>query len=233
MSKLPILVSSPHAGLYIPPAVRDLCLLKPEEIAADGDEGACAIYGPLKEHVAVYTSTLVARAIVDLNRNISDRSKDGVVKTHTCWDVPIYRAPPSEEVIASLLEDDYKPYHERLSDASNWGLKLAVDCHTMAAIGPPVAPDPGQPRPMVCLSDNHGQSLPPGWMNGLVEAFESTFGKCVAVNQPFAGGHITRVHSREMPWVQLELSRHNSLSFSEKFQRTLRALQRFSARTLK
>jgi len=230
MNKLPILVSSPHAGLYVPPCVRELCILTPEEIAADGDEGASAIYGPLKNHVEVFTTTPVARAILDLNRQINDRSKDGVIKTHTCWDVPVYRKTPPEEVVRELLENEYKPYHERLSDASKWGLKLGVDCHTMAATAPPVAPDPGQKRPMICLGDNHGRTLPAGWMNRLVEAFEAAFGESVAVNAPFAGGHITRVHGTEMPWVQLELSRDRRLPWEAKRERTLEALRQFLQR---
>ncbi len=232
MKKLPILVSSPHAGLYVPPAVRDLCILTPEEIAADGDVGASAIYGPLKDHVEVFTTSVVARAIVDLNRPINDRSKDGVIKTHTCWDVPVYREEPSAEAVRELLNDEYTPYHERLTDAASWGLKLAVDCHTMAAIAPPVAPDPGQERPLVCLGDNHGRTLPPGWMDQLVKAFGAAFETEVAVNEPFAGGHITRTHGKEMPWVQLELSRDTSMSTAEKGERVLSALSEFSRTTL-
>jgi N-formylglutamate deformylase len=232
MRKLPILVSSPHAGLYVPPLVRDLCILTPEEIAADGDEGATAIYGPLKDHVEVFATTHVARAIVDLNRQINDRSEDGMIKTHTCWGVPVYREAPSEEVIAELVDNEYKPYHERLSDAATWGIKLAVDCHTMAAVAPPIAPDPGQTRPVVCLGDNYGQTLSPGWMARLAECFESAFEAAIAVNQPFAGGCITRTHGREMPWVQLELSRDPALSFAEKHARTLTALQHFARSTL-
>jgi len=232
MNKLPILISSPHAGLYVPPCVRELCALTPEEIAADGDAGAAAIYGPLKDHVEVFTTTVVARAIVDLNRQINDRSKDGVIKTHTCWDVPVYREAPSEAIVRELLENEYIPYHERLTDASSWGLKLAVDCHTMAAIAPPVAPDPGRKRPLVCLGDNQGRTLPPGWMEKLVIAFGAAFETEVAVNEPFAGGHITRTHGKEMPWVQLELSRDASRSPAEKGERVLSALAEFTRSAL-
>ncbi len=215
MNKLPLLVSLPHAGLYVPPRACDLCILTPEQIAADGDAGAAAIYGPLKERVEVFTATAVARAIVDLNRRIDDRSKDGVIKTHTCWDEPVYRGVLPDEVVAELLENEYLPYHERLTDAASWGLKLGVDCHTMADIAPPVAPDPGKKRPMVCLGDDHGRTLPALWMAGLVASFEAAFETPVAVNSPFAGGHITRTHGRQMPWVQVEISRDPVLTWEE------------------
>ena len=90
--KLPLLLSLPHAGLRVPDEVAHLCTLTEREIAEDGDEGAAAIYD-LAGDVDAFVTTDVARAIVDLNRAVDDRRRDGVVKTHTCWDVPIYREP--------------------------------------------------------------------------------------------------------------------------------------------
>ena len=102
--KLPLLISVPHAGLRVPPEVKDVCLLTEQEIKEDGDEGAAEIYYPFKDHVACFVTTDVARAIVDMNRDEDDRRKDGIVKTHTCWDIPVYRTFPSEERIEVLVE---------------------------------------------------------------------------------------------------------------------------------
>ena len=49
-------------------------------------------------------------------------------------------------------------------------------------------------------------------------------GASVTVNAPFRGGHVTRSHGREMPWVQLEMSRAHVLDVDEKRRRTLAAL---------
>ena len=89
--KLPILLSIPHAGWRIPEEVQDICLLTNKDILADGDAGAAEIYIPLKEKVEAFVTTDIARAIVDMNRAENDFWKDGVIKTHTCWDVPIYK----------------------------------------------------------------------------------------------------------------------------------------------
>lgn len=226
--KLPILLSVPHAGLRVPPQVQAVCRLSPEEIAADGDEGAAEIYA-LADEVERFVTTDVARAIVDLNRAPDDRRADGVVKTHTCWNVPVYDPTPSEETFAELLARYYHPYHAELTAAASGGYLLAVDCHTMAAFGPPIAPDPGVQRPHVCLGDVHGQTLPAGWMDRLVACFAEAFGCEIAVNQPFAGGYITRTHGTEMPWVQLELSRGPFATNAEKRERVLDALSRFGA----
>ena len=92
---LPIILSVPHAGLMTPKDVRDMCILSMKDIINNSDEGAADIYRPLKPEFTGFVSTDIARAIVDVNRAEDDRFKDGVIKTHTCWDVPVYKEFPS------------------------------------------------------------------------------------------------------------------------------------------
>jgi len=227
---LPLLLSVPHAGLHVPSEVASICLLTADQVAHDGDEGANAIYD-LEAEVVAYATTDVARAFVDLNRAEDDRRKDGVVKTHTCWDVPVYDSALSETLVQKLLTKYYRPFHQRLSDLAGHGVLLGIDCHTMAAKGPPVGPDPGKERPWVCLSNAEG-TCPSTWMTGLKDCFEAEFGSHVAINDPFTGGYITRTHAAEMPWVQLELSRAPFLTNQEKKDRVLRALEHWADRAV-
>ncbi len=219
---LPILVSVPHAGLRIPPEVASSCILPPAEIAADGDEHAAEIYAIASGAVA-YVTTDIARAIVDLNRTENDRRPDGVVKTHTCFNVPVYRNPLDDAVVETLLARYYRPYHARLRALAGRGVRLAVDCHTMLAVGPPIGPGPGVERPHVCLGDGGG-ACPNDWMDCLEWSFREQFGPRVTRNDPFGGGYITRTHGAEMPWVQLEISRAPFMSNSDKRRRVLKAL---------
>ena len=224
--ELPLLISLPHAGLCVPPEVEQYCILSPLQVAEDGDVGAVEIYDLLNE-VRDLVSSDVARAIVDLNRAEDDRRKDGVVKTHTCWDVPIYEPSPPKSVFETLLELYYRPYHERLSRLGGSGkFPLAVDCHTTAGHGPPVGPDPGAERPWVCLSNADG-TCPQAWIELLGQCFRNVFDGPVTINEPFQGGYITRTHAAEMPWVQLELSRAPFLTNSEKRQGVIEALRAF------
>jgi N-formylglutamate amidohydrolase len=223
---IPLLLSVPHAGLQIPSEVQAICILKQKDIVADGDGGAGEIYLPLKPDMSAFVATPVARAIVDMNRREDDRRKDGIVKTHTCWDVPVYQEPPSEAVIQTLIEKYHRPYHADLSRLSK-GVKLGVDCHTMAEYGPPVGPDPGLKRPRVCLSNGEG-TCPNQWIQTLAKCFAHTFESDVSLNHPFKGGHIIRSHAKEMPWVQLELSREGFLTDEEKGGRVLKALSMWS-----
>ncbi|WP_295880732.1 N-formylglutamate amidohydrolase [uncultured Thiohalocapsa sp.] len=223
MDRLPLLISVPHAGLLVPDEVARLSLLTPAQIARDGDEGAAAIYAVLRDRVAHYVTTDIARAFVDLNRAEGDLRKDGVVKTHTCWDQPVYRAPLPPATVETLLQRWHRPYHHKLTELAGSGVLLGVDCHTMAAAGPPVGPDCGQPRPEVCIGDGNG-ACPPDWAEGLVDCFQRHFGGEVTLNRPFSGGYIVRAHAAELPWVMIELSRAPFASDAEKGRRVLAAL---------
>jgi len=223
---LPILMSVPHAGLTIPPEVRDLCALIPDHILADSDEHAAEIYD-LKSHVEAFITTDIARAAVDLNREKDDFRTDGVVKTHTCWNVPIYRKPLSPGQIQLLLDTYYHPYHRQLSEeAKNENVRLGLDCHTMAAFGPPVGPDPGQKRPWICLS-NDDRTCPASWLKKLAKCLAKTFDHQVSINTPFRGGYIIRSHADELPWIQIEMSRDPFYPNEEKRVRILEAINMF------
>lgn len=222
--KLPLLISVPHAGLTVPPEVEPYCTLTPQQIVDDGDEGAAEIYRGLRDHVTAFVTTPIARAIVDMNRAEDDRRPDGVVKTHTCWNVPVYREFPPDNVIEVLLDRHYRPYHALLTELAKSGVRLGLDCHTMAAKGPPVGPGPGIERPWVCLSNGDG-TCPQGCMESLADCLTRAFEHDVAISNPFQGGYIIRAHAGELPWVQLELSRAPFMSYTEKHARVLSALK--------
>jgi N-formylglutamate deformylase len=237
---LPLLISVPHAGLEVPPEAQPFCALTQQEIIEDGDEGAAEIYAGLREDVAAFVTTPVARAILDMNRAEDDRRADGVVKTHTCWNVPVYGTTLPEDAVERLLDRYHRPYHGALTREAAGSIRLGVDCHTMAAVGPPIGPGAGVERPWICLS-NGGEAgggaiggaavdrgskrtCPDDWLLMLADCFRDAFQHDVAVNDPFRGGYIVRSHAAELPWVQLELSRANFIPNPEKAQRVRAAL---------
>ncbi len=228
MRKLPLLISLPHAGLDVPPEVKDMCILTREDIIADGDAGAQEIYD-IRALVTAFVTTDMARAIVDVNRSVDDRRDDGVVKTVTIWNTPVYRSPLSEGVIKILISKYYEPYHQRLTEFSKGNVLLGIDCHTMTAEAPPIGPDSGAPRPDICLS-NAGSTCPDGLFTALRSCLEDAFKRVVSVNDPFRGGYIIRSHAPELPWVQLEMARRDFMGLEEKRECFTNALRAFCSR---
>jgi formiminoglutamase len=228
--KLPILLSVPHAGWKIPPELHDICLLTEKDIRDDGDGGAAEIYYPLEKEVHAFVTTEIARAAVDMNRAENDFWKDGVIKTHTCWDVSVYNVYPTEDTIGKLIALYHRPYHAKLSEFAKT-VQVGIDCHTMAAVAPPVAPDSGKERPPVCLS-NADSTCPWEWIQSLAEILSGTLGHPVSINRPFKGGYIIRSHAHEIPWIQIEFSRAAFLSCEQKSKKLLEALKEWTAQIL-
>ncbi|MBZ0186934.1 MAG: N-formylglutamate amidohydrolase [Candidatus Obscuribacterales bacterium] len=231
--KLPLLISVPHGGLSIPEELQPFLKIGPELIEKASDQGSFEIYSGLEGRVERYLFADIARVLVDVNRAADNRKPDGVIKTRTSGKL-VYDPYPDAETIETVIARYHAPYHRELARLSRIdGVRLGVDCHTMFELAPDDAPDPkGSPRPMICLSDGAGTTLPAGWMDRLTVIFRKEFeGFDVGVNKPFNGGHIIRSHSLNLPWLQIEISRLSLLSSEAKGARVLAALTQFCEET--
>ncbi len=223
----PLLISIPHGGDTVPSEVAEMVSITERDIFYDGDALTREIYD-FEKSVDAVIGTPIARAIVDVNRAYDDRppeNPDGVVKTVTTDGRPVYREGmfPDDALVEDLLQKYYFPYHERLGNLlESCDIRLALDCHSMLERSPAASDRPGEPRPLICLSnrgDEHGMPLrgrgpvtcPPEWMCALAESLRQAFagGGEVAMNDPFAGGYISQYHyEREgIPWIQIEINR--------------------------
>ena len=232
---LPLLISVPHGGDGVPAEVAGRVAISDDDLFDDGDAFTRDIYD-VRDDVISWFGASIARAFVDLNRAPDDRppaNPDGVVKTATCYARPIYRAGAelTESLTEELLEAHYVPYHQQLEQAAaDPRLRLALDCHSMAATPPEVAPDDAAPeaeRPLFCLSNGDGQTAPQALMLELRAALAAAFScaaEAIRLNDPFRGGHITRAHGGgSLPWIQVEMNR--SLYLAEPwFDRRTRTL---------
>ena len=225
--KLPLFISVPHAGIDVPIEVSGLCALKREAILADSDIGAQAIYFPLQQYAMGFCTTTIARSVLDLNRAPDDIGGNGVIKSHTLHNVPVFKKFPDKKLIKTLLDRYYFPYHARLTKAAGiHAIKLGLDCHTMSPVGPPVGPDPEKPRPMICLSNGNG-TCPDEWLHSMAGCLARFYKGQVSINTPFQGGHIIRSHALEMNWMQIEISQSESYPDTLKRKWLLEGLQQF------
>ena len=231
--KAPILVSIPHGGWKVADEIKDIWALSKKDAFHDGDPFTSRIYD-YSERVEFQIVMEYYRAVIDLNRqpdDIAPENPDGVVKSHTCWNVPVYKQEslPDATLTKKLLEKYYYPYHKQMEEQiKNPDIKLAVDCHSMAAKSPPIEADAGAVRPLICLGnlgDENGEIEPvfnrvtcdPELIRFMANEFRIVFqheGLEVAppaiatVNVPFNGGNITRRYGgRGTPFVQIEMSR--------------------------
>lgn len=110
-TKLPIIISVPHGGEIIAPEMSDRTLLSRRDIFSDGDPLTREFYN-LKNEVAYYVESTIARATIDLNRSPDDLppvNQDGVIKSHTVTGKGIYRQNriPSKDTLRLLLKKYY------------------------------------------------------------------------------------------------------------------------------
>ena len=119
---LPVLLSIPHGGTQVPEELRDRVCITALDLFDDSDAFTVDIYD-LGSEVAMVVKADMARAFVDPNRAPDDRlpnNPDGVVKTATCLNQPIYLPGrgPDGALTGLLIERYHTPYHALLDKAA-------------------------------------------------------------------------------------------------------------------
>lgn len=222
MAKLPILISIPHGGKDTPKELDGKICITTQDLFEDGDAYTREIYG-IKDRAAAIVDTSIARAFIDLNRDVDDRppkNPDGIVKSMTCHGKTIYNSGnhPDESLTQFLIENYYHPYHDKVQNllADSSEIQLCIDCHSMEAVGPKIAPDFGHERPLICLGTNHHKSCSENIVEHLAKCFQTVFNlnkSDITINRPFAGGFITKTYgNKPLPWIQVEMNRRLYLS---------------------
>lgn len=223
---LPILILVPHAGRSVPDELAGYEILGDFELFFESD--ACAdVLFDFGDNTVARIDSPISRLFVDLDRHhlmVSPRTDDGVVKKSTSAGVPIYPPGvfPDEIAINNLLMRYYHGFHGAVEKILETGrIRLVLDCHTMMAVGPKHAADPGRPRPLVTVNNvvmDRGtpvKTCPDEIARGLLESMrkslgseEWTVGEPFALNTPAFGSHIMLRHGRgKIPLLRLSVSR--------------------------
>ena len=226
----PILITVPHAGdiypdLFIKNLTVDLC-----EVRRIEDYQSNKILDKIDEQMADIIIAQCSRAVVDLNRsrNAIDHSMFTQVFEHEpvsekqmikyglgvfpnkIFGKTILKSPLPFSYAIHMLEQYYDPFHKSLNKQimylnNTFGFCYHIDLHTM----PSKALLNFKKEPDIVLGDNFGKSCSIGLINYFQNVFQEN-GFTVEVNNPYAGGFITRNYgnpSKGVHTIQIEINR--------------------------
>lgn len=222
-SHLPVALSIAHSGREMP-----------DWLIADarcGDEALLSLGDPLVDRLAWRASAAglgavvvqSPRAAIDCNRAVDDldpalvagappiaagmraRHGIGLIPSRTRQHGHLWRRRIGMDEVMARIGQVHRPFHTAVAAmlddlVAEGGSALLLDCHSM----PPRA---GQAE--LVIGDRHGTTAD-GWLVAEAVACARSLGWSVALNDPYAGGHIVERHGRPAEGrhaLQLEFDR--------------------------
>jgi len=223
---VPIVVSVPHAGRDYPDLADQLAVplakLRPLE-----DRYADLLIEPIVRRGVTAIVARTPRLWIDLNRSETDldramvsggrisatpqsarvRGGLGLIPRSLQGINAIWRAPLAQSDVAARIEHHHRAYHRALASLltrvrARFGCALLIDLHSMPPLGRADAPS-------IVIGDRWGVSAAAN-LTGCAENMLTRSGFRVALNAPYAGGHILEAHAapaRGIHAIQIEVDR--------------------------
>ena len=223
----PVVVSVPHAGRDYPPELIAQLRVPERHLLPLEDRHADTL-----ALAALDTDTLLIarrpRAWIDLNRGEQERdprvddgassrpmplqsakvrSGLGLIPRRAATAADLWAARWSADAVMARIVGDHRPYHAAVQAAlmaaqARFGVAVLLDLHSM----PPLA----GPRPArLVIGDRFGKSAAARFV-ARIEDSARRAGIAVALNTPYAGGHVLERHAapdRGIHAIQLEIDR--------------------------
>lgn len=206
---LPFIISIPHCSDQVPENIRGSLALSEQQIIESVDFGSEEVFGALPSRHIIRAQW--SRLIVDLNRAPDQTDPKGVVALTDYHGRAIYRTGqnPNHDSIIERVAGFHRPYHEHLEKAfADTRMIGLIDGHSLNGTGPADAPDPGQRRKDIIISNNgdfNGAPRPDGSPTSCsidrIQQFRQAFqdqGFSVSLNAPYLGGYITRHYGPQL-----------------------------------
>jgi N-formylglutamate deformylase len=212
---VPLVVSIPHTGTWLPEAVRARLASPAMQAQPMTDWHLHLLYDFVPELGASLLHATASRFVVDLNRPPQPRAlypgrfETGLVPLQTFQGEDVFREPPGAEEIEALRRSWHSPYHARLQALLDearaaCGRVVLIDAHSVAS-----APNRlhGALQQQIYLGDRDGASCGAWLRDLLLEGFTAE-GLPVAVNAPYKGGYITDHYGRQdgVEAIQVEMA---------------------------
>ncbi|WP_060509783.1 N-formylglutamate deformylase [Pseudomonas sp. NBRC 111124] len=226
--RLPLLISMPHAGLKLTPAV-DKGLVDQARSLPDTDWHIPRLYDFARELGASVVAAEYSRFVIDLNRPDDDKplyagATTGLYPATLFDGEPLFKdgLEPTAEARKTYLESIWLPYHNtlqselaRLREAH--GYALLWDAHSIRSLIPHLFDGK---LPDFNLGTFNGASCDPQLAERLQAVCAQAQGYSQVLNGRFKGGHITRHYgapANHVHAVQLELAQSTYMDETEPF----------------
>lgn len=221
--QLPLLISIPHAGTRLTPAV-EKGLTDEARPLQDTDWHIPRLYDFARAMGASILVGNYSRLVIDLNRPADDKPLYTTATTGLFPDVLFDGRPsflpdaaPSDEERAGYLQNIWQPYHQQLQNElarlkAQHGYALLFDAHSIASVIPRLFDGK---LPDLNLGTNGGGSCPASLSDRLVTCCQQQQQFSHVLNGRFKGGYITRAYGQPQEnqhAVQLELAQVNYMS---------------------
>jgi N-formylglutamate amidohydrolase len=210
----PVVLSVTHAGRDYPPGIHQLIRPSLDRTMSLEDRYADLLTSDAE---SLGFSGLIARTPrlwIDLNRAEEDMDPDmfvvaerhhrtmtvkargglGLVPRRTAQLGDIWRQRITQTDIARRIALHHRPYHEQLAAMLEraercFGMALLLDIHSM----PPITDTGDGPAPDIVIGDRFGRSAGSRFTDRAAAAARNA-GFKVAINAPYAGGHVLERH---------------------------------------
>ncbi|MBN2306773.1 N-formylglutamate amidohydrolase [Candidatus Peregrinibacteria bacterium] len=219
-NKLPILITIPHCSTFVPAELRRLMMLRDWQIHRMCDPFTDVIFDIPKAYVV---KAKISRLVADLNRAPDDIESEaklstaGVVASIDIDGNPIYKTPPSMDMIMERVTNYHDTFHDKIDELKS-NVKFLIDGHSMRSAGPSTRPDAGQQRADIVLGNRDYTTCSRHMTRKIMRFFEDR-GFSVQINNPYKGAYLIGSHcSRKgLPGIQIEVN--EKLFMNEKLHR--------------
>jgi len=226
--RLPLLISMPHAGLKLTPAVQE-GLVDAARSLPDTDWHIPRLYDFARDLGASVVAAEYSRFVIDLNRPQDDQplyvgATTGLFPATLFEGEPLFKEGkvPSAHERATYLEQIWRPYHDTLRNElqrlrEQFGYALLWDAHSIRSHIPHLFDGK---LPDFNLGTFNGASCDPRLAERLQGVCAEQSAYSHVLNGRFKGGHITRHYGQpgeDIHAVQLELAQNTYMEEYEPF----------------
>lgn len=219
-NKYPILITIPHCSTFVPVELRRLMMLRDSQINRMCDPFTDIIFDIPKAYVV---KARISRLVTDLNRAPDDieseakLSKAGVVVSIDLDGNPVYKSPPSMDMIMDRVATYHDSFHDKIEEFKP-NVRFLIDGHSLRSKGPVTRADAGLERADIILGNRDYTTCSRQMTRKIMRFFEAR-GFDVRINDPYKGAYLIGYHcSRKgLPGIQIEVN--EKLFMNEKTRR--------------